>query len=69
MDQALFILILGTLVFAAHWFAEIFSKKRIPDVLLLMFIGIIIGPLLKLIDSCIIFKEIKMANFRRKFIE
>lgn len=51
MDQALFILILGTLVFAAHWFAEIFSKKRIPDVLLLMFIGIIIGPLLKLIDA------------------
>ena len=51
MDQALFILILGTLVFAAHWFAEIFSKRRIPDVLLLMFIGIIIGPLLKLIDA------------------
>lgn len=51
MDQALFILILGTLIFAAHWFAEIFSKRRIPDVLLLMFIGIIIGPLLKLIDA------------------
>ena len=51
MDQALFILTLGTLVFAAHWFAEIFSKRRIPDVLLLMFIGIIIGPLLKLIDA------------------
>ena len=51
MDQALFILILGTLVFAAHWFAEIFSRKRIPDVLLLMFIGIIIGPLFKLVDA------------------
>lgn len=51
MDPALLILTLGTLVFAAHWFAEIFSKKRIPDVLLLMFIGIIIGPLFKLVDA------------------
>ena len=51
MDPALLILTLGTLVFAAHWFAEIFSKKRIPDVLLLMFIGIAIGPLFKLVDA------------------
>ena len=51
MDPALFILTIGTLVFAAHWFAEIFSKRRIPDVLLLMFIGIIIGPLLKIVDA------------------
>lgn len=51
MDPALLILTLGTLVFAAHWFAEIFSRKRIPDVLLLMFIGIIIGPLLKIVDA------------------
>ena len=51
MDTALLILTLGTLVFAAHWFAEIFSKKRIPDVVLLMFIGIVIGPLLKIVDA------------------
>lgn len=51
MDPALLILTLGTLVFAAHWFAEIFSRKRIPDVLLLMFIGIIIGPLFKIVDA------------------
>ena len=51
MDPALLILTLGTLVFAAHWFAEIFSKKRIPDVVLLMFIGIVIGPLLKIVDA------------------
>lgn len=50
MEPALFILTLGILVFAAHWFAEIFSKKRIPDVLMLMFIGIIIGPLFKILD-------------------
>ena len=51
MDPALLILTLGTLVFAAHWFAEIFSKKRIPDVLMLMFIGIFFGPLLKIVDA------------------
>lgn len=51
MDPALFILTFGTLVFAAHWFAEIFSKKRIPDVLLLMFIGIFFGPILKIVDA------------------
>ena len=51
MEPALLILTLGTLVFAAHWFAEIFSKKRIPDVLMLMLIGIIIGPVLKIVDG------------------
>ena len=51
MDPALLILTLGGLVFAAHWFAEIFSKKRIPDVLMLMLIGIVIGPVLKIVDA------------------
>lgn len=39
------IALLGLLVFAAHLFTEIFSRKRIPDVLLLMFIGLFIGPI------------------------
>ncbi len=51
MEPALLILTFGTLVFAAHWFAEIFSKKRIPDVLLLMLIGILIGPILKIVNG------------------
>lgn len=51
MEPALLILTLGTLVFAAHWFAEIFSKKRIPDVLMLMLIGVCIGPLLKIVNA------------------
>ena len=51
MDPALLILTLGGLVFAAHWFAEIFSKKRIPDVLMLMLIGIVIGPVFKIVDA------------------
>ena len=51
MGPASLILTLGLLVFAAHWFAEIFSKKRIPDVLMLMLIGIIIGPVFKFVDA------------------
>ena len=42
----LIIAILGLLIFAAHLFTEIFSRKRIPDVLLLMGIGLVIGPVL-----------------------
>ena len=41
----LVIAIMGLLIFAAHLFTEIFSRKRIPDVLLLMAIGLVIGPL------------------------
>lgn len=46
MNQNLTIVFLGLLVFAAHLFSEIFSRKRIPDVLLLMVIGLVIGPVL-----------------------
>lgn len=42
----LIIAIMGLLVFAAHLFTEIFSRKRIPDVLMLMAIGLVIGPIL-----------------------
>lgn len=36
---------LGILIFSAHVFSAIFSRKKIPDVLFLMLIGIVIGPL------------------------
>ena len=38
------IAIIGLLIFTAHLFSEIFSRKRIPDVLFLIIIGILIGP-------------------------
>ena len=41
---------IGVLVFSAHLFAVFFKKKRVPDVLLLIIIGLIIGPLLHLVD-------------------
>ena len=43
-NTGLVIALLGLVIFAAHLFTEIFSRKRIPDVLLLMIIGIVIGP-------------------------
>ena len=45
-NTGLVIAIIGLLIFAAHLFTEIFSRKRIPDVLLLMVIGLVIGPFL-----------------------
>lgn len=41
---------IGLLIFAAHLFSMIFSRKKIPDVLFLMLIGIIIGPLTHIIE-------------------
>ena len=42
---------IGFLIFAAHLFTEIFSRKRIPDVLLLMIIGLFLGPIFHIIDA------------------
>lgn len=47
----LIIAIIGLLIFAAHLFNSIFSKRRIPDVLFLIMIGLVIGPVTHLVDS------------------
>ena len=47
-DIAPVIVFVGVLVFLAHLFTAIFSRTRIPDVLLLIIIGICVGPVLKL---------------------
>lgn len=46
MHVAANILIVGTLIFVAHAFTGLFSRTRIPDVLLLTLIGILLGPVL-----------------------
>lgn len=38
------VIILGLLIFLAHVFNELFNRTKIPNVLLLLIIGIIIGP-------------------------
>ncbi len=47
-DIAPVIVFVGVLVFLAHIFIAIFSRTRIPDVLLLIAIGICVGPVLGL---------------------
>ncbi|HON69946.1 MAG TPA: hypothetical protein PL153_02685, partial [Tenuifilum sp.] len=49
MNSSLTILFLGIIIFLAHWFSGIFDRKGIPDVLLLMLVGILFGPILKLV--------------------
>ncbi len=50
MEIATGIISVGILVFLAHLFAWFFSFVRIPDVLLLMCIGILVGPLLGIVS-------------------
>ena len=47
-DIAPVIVFVGILVFLAHIFTAIFSRTRVPDVLLLIIIGICVGPVLGL---------------------
>ena len=49
MHVATNILVVGFLIFVAHAFTGIFSRTRIPDVLLLTIIGIFLGPVLRLV--------------------
>lgn len=39
-------IILGVLIFCAHLFSALFGRRRVPDVLFLVAIGIILGPVL-----------------------
>ena len=41
-----FVFSVGLIIFAAHFFTSLFEKTRIPDVLPLIFIGILVGPIL-----------------------
>ncbi|MEG1572081.1 MAG: cation:proton antiporter [Bacteroidales bacterium] len=50
MNVDLTILFFGMLVFSAHLFSSIYTRKKIPDVLLLILIGLLLGPILHLIQ-------------------
>jgi potassium/hydrogen antiporter len=49
MHVATNILVVGFLIFVAHAFTGLFSRTRVPDVLLLTIIGIFLGPVLHLV--------------------
>src|SRR3970282_2289603 len=44
------ILFVGMLVFLAHLFVALFERTRVPDVLYLIVIGLVLGPLLEFIQ-------------------
>lgn len=50
MRLAAAILLIGGLVFLAHFFAHLFSRTRIPDVLWLLLIGVGLGPVSHLLS-------------------
>lgn len=49
MHVATNILVVGFLIFVAHAFTGLFSRTRVPDVLLLTIIGLLLGPILHLV--------------------
>lgn len=49
MHVAANILVVGALIFVAHAFTGLFSRTRVPDVLLLTLIGILLGPVLHVV--------------------
>lgn len=51
MNVDLALVFFGVLVFAAHLFASMYNRKKIPDVLLLILIGLLVGPVLHLIRT------------------
>ena len=44
------ILLIGVLLFLGHIFSALFEKTRLPDVLPLMILGMLLGPVLHLVD-------------------
>ncbi|HAD11461.1 MAG TPA: sodium:proton exchanger [Saprospirales bacterium] len=44
MPTALTIVFVGCTIFLSHWFATLFARTKIPDVLWLFMIGLILGP-------------------------
>lgn len=49
--MAVVIFALGVLLFAASLFTALFRRTQLPDVLLLIVVGILVGPILQLVDT------------------
>ena len=50
MEHALVLVFIGLLVFLAHLFVALFERTRVPDVLYLILIGVIVGPVLGIVS-------------------
>ena len=51
MESAIPVIAIGAIVFLSHLFAAIFDKTRIPDVLPLVLLGVLIGPIFHLVST------------------
>ncbi|PIR18796.1 MAG: sodium:proton exchanger, partial [Elusimicrobia bacterium CG11_big_fil_rev_8_21_14_0_20_64_6] len=51
MNPGLFILLLGFVIYAGVVGSWVYEKRHIPDVLILIVIGLIMGPVLKLVPA------------------
>ncbi len=51
IEVTLAVVFVGVLIFAAYLFAEFFRVKSVPDVLLLIIIGLIIGPITGIVNQ------------------
>jgi len=51
MDIAITVIIIGAILFLAHFFSYLFEKTSIPDVLLLFLIGVLLGPVTGIINT------------------
>lgn len=49
MEEALTIIFIGAVVFLAHFFSAMFERTRIPDVLYLIGLGILVGPVFRFV--------------------
>ncbi|MBK9109867.1 MAG: cation:proton antiporter [Saprospiraceae bacterium] len=50
METSLIIIIIGLFIFFGHYLSGLFGRKGVPDVLGLMLIGLLIGPVSKLVS-------------------
>jgi cell volume regulation protein A len=50
MPTALTIVFVGCTIFLSHWFAALFTRTKIPDVLWLFIIGLLLGPVYHVIS-------------------
>ncbi len=51
MNTSIVIIFLGLLIFGAHLFNSLFRFTRVPNVLLLLLVGILLGPVLGIVKS------------------
>ena len=50
MEPIYYVFSVGLIIFAAHFFTALFERTRIPDVLPLILIGILIGPIFGIVS-------------------